>query len=73
MILTKDLDYVDDIALISSTWAHTNEIRKTRREFVGTGLKINRDKTKVLSRLTATSQDPLKINGADFEDTKSFV
>ena len=42
------------------------------RNSAGTGLKINIDKMKVF-RLNARRQDPLKINGADVEDTESFV
>ncbi|KAL9976346.1 hypothetical protein ACROYT_G013638 [Oculina patagonica] len=69
----EDLDYADDIALISSTWtqAQTN-LERLRSNSEGTGLKINIDKTKVL-RLNARRQDPIKPNGTDVEDTDSFV
>ncbi|KAL9960526.1 hypothetical protein ACROYT_G033998 [Oculina patagonica] len=69
----EDLDYADDIALISSTWAQAQtKLERLGSNSEGTGLKINIDKTKVL-RLNARRQDPMKINGTDVEDTDSFV
>ena len=68
----EDLDFADDIALISSTWTQAQtKVQRLGRNSEGTGLKINIDKTKVL-RLNAKRQDPIKINGIDVEDTDSF-
>ena len=69
----EDLDYADDIALISSTWAQAQtKLERLGKNSEGTCLKININKTKVL-RLNARRQDPIKINGTDVEDTDSFV
>ncbi|XP_020605746.1 kinesin light chain-like [Orbicella faveolata] len=69
----EDLDYADDIALISSTWTQAQtKLERLGSNSEGTGLKINVEKTKVL-RLNARRQDPLMINGIDVEDTDSFV
>ena len=57
----EDLDYADDIALISSTWTQTQtKLERLGSNSEGTGLKINIDKTKML-RLNARRQDPIKI------------
>ena len=54
----QDLDYADDIALISSTWTQMQmKLERLGRNSDGMGLKINIDKTKVLS-LNAMRQDP---------------
>ena len=69
----EDLDYADDIALISSTWAQAQtKLERLGSNSEGTGLKININKTKML-RLNTRRQDPIKINGTDVEDTDSFV
>ena len=64
----EDLDYADDIALISSTWTQAQtKLERLGSNSEGTGLKINIDKTKML-RLNARRQDPIKINGINVED-----
>ena len=69
----EDVDFSDDIALISNTWTQTQtKVERLGRNGVGTGLKINIGKTKVL-RLNAERQYPMEINGIDVEDTDSFV
>ena len=61
----EDLDYANDIALISNTWMQAQtKLERLGRNSEGTGLKININKTKVL-RLNARRQDPIKINGTD--------
>ena len=75
MTQLEDLDYADDIALISSTWAQAQtKVERLGRNSEGTCLKINIYKTKVL-RLSAKRQGPVKINGIDGEDmyTDCFV
>ena len=69
----EDLDYADDIALISSTWTQAQtKLEKLGSNSECTGLKINIAKTKIL-RLNARRQDPIKISGTEAEDTDSFV
>jgi len=69
----EDLDYADDIALISSTWAQAQtKLERPGGNSIGPGLKINVDKSKSL-RLNARRQHPLKINACNIEFTESFV
>ena len=69
----EDLDYADDVALISSRFADLQE--KTDR-LVATasvvGLKINPHKTKTL-RMNHTCTDYITIEGEEVEDVESFV
>ena len=67
------LIFVDDIALISSTWLHTP--RKTFRlekNAACVGHKMSTKKTKVM-RINAQRQDSIKITGSEIEDTEEFV
>jgi len=69
----EDLDYADDIALLSSKHQHLQE--KTERlrnhaEYIG--LQINTDKTKVL-RFNSRVANPIKIQGKDIEDVETFT
>ena len=69
----KDLDYADDIALISSRSKQAqSKLDRLGSNSKATALKINIDKTKVLG-LHARRQDRIKINGTDVEDIDSFV
>ena len=53
----QDLDYADDIVLISSTWTQMQmKLERLGRNSAGTGLKIKVDKTEVL-RLNAMRQE----------------
>ena len=69
----QDLDYADDVALISSRFADLQE--KTDR-LVATagivGLKINPRKTKTL-RINHRCTDYIRIEGEEVEDVESFV
>ena len=69
----EDLDYADDVALISSRFADLQE--KTDR-LVATagifGLKINPRKTKTL-RMNHRCTDYIRIEGEEVEDVESFV
>ena len=69
----EDLDYADDVALISSRFADLQE--KTDR-LVATagivGLKINPRKTKTL-RINHRCTDYIRIEGEKVEDVESFV
>ena len=69
----EDLDYADDVALISSRFADLQE--KTDR-LVATagivGLKLNPRKTKTL-RMNHRCTDYIRIEGEEVEDVESFV
>ena len=69
----EDLDYADDVALISSRFADLQE--KTDR-LVATagvvGLKINPRKTKML-RMNHRCTDYIRMEGEEVEDVESFV
>ena len=68
-----DLDFADDIALLSSTKQQIQD--KTTRldeEARRVGLKINGEKTKTM-RINARNQENIIINGQDIEDVEEFV
>ena len=68
-----DLDYADDVALMSSRFADLQE--KTERLAATAdivGLKINPRETKVL-RLNHRCTDYIRIQGEEVEDVESFV
>lgn len=51
----QDLDYANDIALLSSTWVEVQDkIDRLSRNGEGTGMKINISKTKVLRLIVKT-------------------
>ena len=68
-----DLDFADDIALLSSTKQQIQD--KTTRldeEARRVALKINGEKTKTM-RINARNQENIIINGQDIEDVEEFV
>ena len=68
-----DLDFADDIVLLSSTKQQIQD--KTTRleeEARRVGLKINEEKTKTM-RINARNQENIIINGQDIEDVDEFV
>jgi len=71
--MLEDLDYADDIALLSSKHQHmqekTNRICKNAENI---GLQINTDKTKVL-RLNCRVTNPIEIKGKSVEDVDTFT
>ena len=68
-----DLDFADDLALLSSRWSQAQDKLNRLNEFGGkVGLKINIDKTKVL-RYNPGRLDPLMIREREVEDVESFV
>ena len=68
-----DLDFADDLALLSSRWSHAQE-KLNRLDQFGrkVGLKINVEKTKVL-RYNPGRLDPLTIEEREVDDVDSFV
>ena len=69
----EDLDFADDIALLSSTHSQmqskTNSMSGLAKRV---GLKINEKKTKIL-RLNNRKMEPVKLEGKDIEDVDEFT
>ena len=63
-----DLDFADDVALLSSTRNHIQD-KTTRMNEVAkrVGLKVNLEKTKIL-RINAKTQTKIMIDGQDIEE-----
>ncbi|XP_061195334.1 uncharacterized protein LOC133203576 [Saccostrea echinata] len=73
MSTLEDLDYADDIALISSKHSDIQEkIRRLHDVAKYTGLKINVDKTKSM-RINGKKNDAIRINDKEVEDVETFV
>ena len=69
----EDLDYADDIVLISEHWRHAQKkLERINSYGLQTGLKINSEKTKVL-RIRAENDAPLLLNEEPVEDVTSFT
>ena len=71
--ILEDLDYADDVALISSRFANLQE-KTDRLVTIASivGLKINQRKTKTL-RMNHRYADYMRIEGEEVEDVESFV
>ena len=68
-----DLDFADDLALLSSTRRQLQlKNERLSNASKGTGLKINITKTKVM-RFNAASEEEVIVNGEELEDVDSFV
>ena len=69
----EDLDFADDITLLSSTHSQmqskTNSMSGLAKRV---GLKINEKKTKIL-RLNNRKMEPVKLEGKDIEDVDEFT
>ena len=69
----EDLDFADDIALISSTFQHMQEKTDRIHEIAKrTGLKINQSKTKLL-RINSKQQTDLVLDNQKIENVEEFV
>ena len=67
-----DLDFADDVALLSSTKQHIqNKTTKMNEEATRVGLKINKEKTKVM-RINGKSQEKVAIDGQDIDEVEEF-
>ena len=69
----EDLDFADDIALLSSTKQHMqNKSEKIEEESERVGLKINIDKTKLM-RINPKNNDPIIVRGQEIEGVEKIV
>ena len=68
-----DLDFADDVALLSSSRNQMQEkTSRMDREAKRVGLKINLDKTKVI-RINAKNQVPISIVGKNIKEVEEFT
>ena len=68
-----DLDFAEDIALISSTKQQIqNKTTKLEEEARRAGLKVNIEKTKTI-RINARNQDKTGVNEIDIEEVAEFI
>ncbi|XP_077864019.1 uncharacterized protein LOC144349239 [Saccoglossus kowalevskii] len=68
-----DLDFADDIALLSSRLDHMQEKTNRLSRFAAqTGLSINEKKTQLL-KINTTNQTPLKIQGKAINVVDDFT
>ena len=68
-----DLDFADDIALISSTREQIQQkVRSLSTNSKGIGLKINAEKTKLL-RLNKSNTEKVQVVDQDIEEVESFA
>eukprot|EP00105_Crassostrea_gigas_P027665 XP_011449082.1 PREDICTED: uncharacterized protein LOC105343405 [Crassostrea gigas] len=68
-----DLDYADDLCLISSTHQHIQEkTTKLHTTSTSLGLNINLKKTKIM-RINARNKNSVQVNGEPLEDVDAFT
>ena len=69
----KDLDFADDVALMSSTRQHMqNKSKKLEEESERVGLKIKIDKTKIM-KMNPKNNDPIILRGQEIEGVNKFT
>ena len=70
--MLEDLDFADDLALISSTFTQIQmKIDRLNRNGKGTGLKISTKKTKVM-RINVNNNNAVVTDGQEVEDVETF-
>ncbi|VDP38897.1 unnamed protein product [Schistosoma margrebowiei] len=67
-----DLDFADDLALLSQTQQQVQETNSVAAASAAVGLNIHKGKSKVLRYNTACT-DPITLDGEDLEDVKTFT
>ena len=68
-----DLDFADDLSMISSTKQHLQDkTTKLKEESERVGLKINAKETKVM-RLNARNREKITIDNHEIEDVDKFI
>ena len=71
--MLEDLDFADDIALLSSTMKHLqSKTTKLEDNAAKVGLKLNGQKCKVM-KVNSKSDDKLKAGGQEVEEVESFA
>ena len=69
----EDIDYADDLGLLSETYEDMQEKTvKLGREAKSVGLKISIGKTKIM-RINADRQDPVMLEGSVLENVSQFT
>ena len=69
----EDLDYADDIVLISETWNHAQQkLERLNQNGLRTGLKINKKKTESL-RINARNNSAFTVDNEDVKDVTTFT
>ena len=71
--MLEDLDFVDDIVLISSKYEHIqNKLNRLVHNAGKLGLKLNAQKCKVM-RMNTRREDKVMIGREEVEDVEEFV
>ena len=69
-----DLDFADDLALLFHTRPQVQEKTSTVADNLARlGLKVHRDKSKVLKKNSSASTTPITLDGDALEDLTSFT
>ena len=69
----KDLDFADDVALVSNTHQHTQEKTTQLSTYAQeVGLKISQKKTEVML-LNVSNPKPVQVNREDLSTTEEFT
>ena len=66
-----DLDFADDLALLSHKQSQMQEKTSTL-EAATIGLKINREKTKIM-KINTNAMNPVQLNGGNIEEVDEFT
>jgi hypothetical protein len=71
--MLEDLDFADDLALLSSTMNHLqHKTTKLKGNAAKVGLKLNAQKCKVM-KANSKSEDKLKVGESEVEEVESFT
>ena len=69
----EDLDYADDLALLSHTYQHIQEKTNSLHKYASqVGLNVNKKKSEVMT-INANNNSSVKIEGHELPTTKSFT
>ena len=72
--ILEDLDFADDICLLSTTRANMqNKTSRLHETALSVGLKINAQKTKIISLNYKTSKQPITLKGDNIEEVENFT
>ena len=69
---SKDLDYADDLCLLSQSFKDMKEkLEDLNKEAVKVGLKMNASKTKAM-KINSKIKTKIEVNGNIIEETETF-